>query len=130
MLNRPSLLPRPCKANNKLLQGYFKVQAKGLSSLLEGKVPCRMIPLSQMSKTSGRRQPKRTVANSKERNRGSHTRRNFLQAFLSRIPPGDNQDENSSCSSPWLSRSWWRRVRSSCPSCWHSLPCSPPHLTG
>src|SRR6266571_316103 len=87
----------------------------------KGKVPCRIIPLSPMSKTSGRRQAKRTVANSQERSCGSLTRRNFPQAFLPRLPPRKNQEENSSRSSPWLSRFCWRRVRSCCPSCWLSL---------
>src|SRR2546425_1692596 len=76
----------------------------------KGKVPCRIIPLSQMSKISGRRQAKRTVANSKERSCGSLPRRTFPQAFLSRLPPRKNQEENSSRSSPWLSRFCWRRV--------------------
>jgi hypothetical protein len=74
----------------------------------KGKVPCRIIPLSQMSKTSGRRQPKRTVANSKERSCGSLTRRTFPQAFLPRPPPSDHQGESSSRLSPWSSRFCWR----------------------
>src|SRR5207248_8686095 len=94
----------------------------------KGKVPCRIILLSPMSKTSGQRQPKRMGANSKERSCGSLTRRTFLQAFLPRLP-SDNQEENSSRSSLWLSRSCWRQVRSCCPSCWHSLANSLPHRT-